>query len=456
MATTNVNTSTASVSGLISGLNTSSIISQMMTLEAQTQTHLKAQKTTEQSDVSTLQDLNSTFVALSTSAANLASPSTWNPVTVTSSSPLVTATAGAGAQTGALSITVGTTATAQQLRFTTSAALTDVITTGSTKLLLTRADGSTQQLDSSTGTLGGAIAAINAPGTGLKATTTRLDDGTLRLQVTSATTGAASNFTLTNLDGSSILGGAAVTAGQDASITIGGDTVHSATNAFANISNGLSITLDPTTPAGTVVNFSVAQDAASMTTAVGNFVTAINAALSKISTQTAYNSTAGTSGPLATDSGVRQIANNLLDSVYPKDGTSLASVGIQLDRYGAMTFDANAFTAAYNADPAGVAAKFTKATNGFAARVKTVADAASDPVNGTLTTSITSHNATISELTASIADWDARLALRQQTLTNQFNAMETALSQLNSQSSWLTSALGGSSSSSSSSSSKGS
>jgi flagellar hook-associated protein 2 len=37
----------------------------------------------------------------------------------------------------------------------------------------------------------------------------------------------------------------------------------------------------------------------------------------------------------------------------------------------------------------------------------------------------------------SIADWDTRLALRQQSLTQQFTAMETALSQLNSQSSWL-------------------
>ena len=39
----------------------------------------------------------------------------------------------------------------------------------------------------------------------------------------------------------------------------------------------------------------------------------------------------------------------------------------------------------------------------------------------------------------SIESWGTRLALRQNTLTKQFTAMETALQQMNSQSSWLTS-----------------
>ncbi|MCW2857723.1 MAG: hypothetical protein JWR52_3338 [Marmoricola sp.] len=443
----------ASLSGLTNGVDTNSIITQLMSLEAQTQNNLKAQKTTEQQNVTTLQDLNTTFANLATSAATLADPTYWNPVTVTSSNTLVTATANSGAQTGSLSVTVGSTASAQQLRFNNTAALTDTVTTGSPKFLITRADGSTEQLDSSNNTLGGMIAAINATGTGLKATTTKLDDGTYRLQVVSATSGAASNFTMTNLDGSAILGGATVTAGSDASITIGGDTVHSANNTFANIANGLSITLDPTAPANTTVTFSVTQDATSMTSAVGGFVTSINAALTKINTLTAPGTSGQSAGPLSTDSGIQQLGNNLLDAVYPTDGTSLASIGIQLDRYGAMTWDAATFQAAYTADPAGTAAKFTKAANGFANRIQTIANAASDPVTGSITTSITNHNSTITELTASIADWDARLALRQASLQEQFTAMQTALSQLNSQSSYLNSALGLTPSSSSSSSS---
>ena len=40
-----------------------------------------------------------------------------------------------------------------------------------------------------------------------------------------------------------------------------------------------------------------------------------------------------------------------------------------------------------------------------------------------------------------IADWDDRFALRQSSLQRQFTALETALSQMNSQSSWLSGQL---------------
>ena len=438
-----ISTSTASVSGLVSGIDTQSIISQLMQVEAQTQTNLKTRVTREQSNVTSLQDLNSAFAALTTSAGDLAKATAWNPVTVTSSSTLVKATAGATPVTGPLSFTVGHTALAHQLSFTTTAALGATVTTGSTLVHIDHLDGTTQDIDTGDGSLQGLITALNASGTGLKASTVRLDDGTYRLQVTSSTTGAASDFTLTNTDGSAILGGPVVTAGRDAELTIGTDVVHSSTNVFAGVANGLDVTLDPTVADGTVVNLSVQQDTAGMTAKVKAIVDSINAALTKIDGLTAYNSTTKTSGPLAGDAGIRSLRTTLLETVYPPDGSSLAGVGIQLDRYGKLTFDASAFTTAFAADPTAVAAKFTSgAVSGFAARVQAVAKGASDPINGSITSSITGHNSTIKELQDSIANWDNRLALRQQMLSAQFTAMETALSQLNSQSSWISAQLG--------------
>ncbi|HEX7716656.1 MAG TPA: flagellar filament capping protein FliD, partial [Marmoricola sp.] len=172
------------------------------------------------------------------------------------------------------------------------------------------------------------------------------------------------------------------------------------------------------------------------------FVDAINTALSKIDSLTAYDASTKASGPLAGDAGVRELRNAVLNAVYPTDGTSLAGVGIQLDRYGKLTFDQAAFTAAYSADPSGVAAKFTTgATAGFAARIQTVTKAASDPISGSITSSINGRNTQIKDLQDSIADWDDRLALRQSSLQRQFTALETALSQMNSQSSWLSGQL---------------
>jgi len=433
---------TASVSGLVSGLDTSTIISQLMQVEAQTQTNLKTKLSTEQTNVKSLQDLNSAFSSLATSAADLAKATAWNPVKVTSSSTLVSASAGANAVTGPLSLTVGHTALSHRLTFTGSAAMTAAVTTGSNTVVIDHLDGTTQNIDTGDGTLAGLVRGLNASGTGVKATTIKLDDGSYRLQVISTATGAASDFALTNLDGSDLLGGATVRAGRDAEITIGTDTVHSATNTFTSVANGLTITLGSTVADGTAVDLDVTQDTDSMTKKVKSIVDSINAALTKIDSLTSYNSTTKTSGPLSTDGSVRALRNSVLDSVYPSDGTSLAGVGIQLDRYGKLVFDADAFTTAYQDDPGAVAAKFTSgAVNGFAARVQKVAKAASDPIDGSLTSSINGRNSNIKEIQDSIDDWDTRLALRQDTLTKQFTAMETALQQMNSQSSWLTSQL---------------
>jgi len=435
-------TSSASVSGLVSGLDTSTIISQLMQVEAQTQTNIKSKVTAEQTNVKSLQDLNSAFAALATSAADLAKATAWNPVSVTSSSTLVTATAGTNAVSGPLSITVGHTAATHKLTFSTTAALTDTVTSGDTMVRIDRLDGTTADIDTGDGSLSGLVNALNASGTGLKASTVRLDDGTYRLQVTSTATGAAADFTLTNTDGSDLLGGATVRAGRDAEITIGADTVHSASNTFTGVANGLSITLGATVADGTVVDLDVAQDTAGMTKTVKSIVDSINAALTKIDSLTGYNSATKTSGALAGDGSVRALRNSLLASVYPSDGSSMAGVGIQLDRYGKLTFDATTFTNAYASDPGAVAAKFTTgATNGFAARVQAVAKQASNSVDGSITTSISGRNTSIQRMQDSISDWDTRLALRQETLTKQFTAMETALQTMNAQSSWLSSQL---------------
>jgi flagellar hook-associated protein 2 len=431
-----------SVSGLASGIDTASLITQLMQVESQAQTRIKSQLGVAQSTLKTLQDLNSKLAALATSATDLAGTTAWNPVTVTSSSNLVTATAGPAAVSGPLTFTVGHTARAHQLSFAGTAALTDTVTTGSTSVRLDRLDGTTVDLDTGDGSLQGLVNALNASGTGVKASTVRLDDGSYRLQVTATVTGAASDFTLKNLDGSDLLGGAAVTAGQDAEITIGADVLHSSTNTFSDIANGLTITLGSTVAGGTVVNLDAQQDTAAMTKTVKGIVDSINEVLTRIDGLTAYNSTTKTSGPLSGDSAIRAVRTALLTTVYPTDGTSLAGVGVQLDRYGKLTFDETAFKAAYAADPAGVAAKFTSGTvDGFAARVQQVAKGASDSVDGTVTTSINGRRTEIERMQDSITHWDARLTLRQQSLQRQFTALETALSQMNSQSSWLSGQL---------------
>src|SRR3954466_3751109 len=125
-------TATSSIGGLVSGLDTATIISQLMQVEAQTQTNLKSRVNTEQSTVKSLQDLNAKLAALATSSAALAKSTGWNPLSVTSSSQNVTVTAGTAAQPGAFSLTVGRLAQPHTLTFSSTAATNTVVTTGST------------------------------------------------------------------------------------------------------------------------------------------------------------------------------------------------------------------------------------------------------------------------------------------------------------------------------------
>ncbi len=431
---------TASISGLASGLDSATIISQLMQLEAAPQTKLKSRLTTEQSTLKTLQDLNTRVASLQTQAAGLADAAKWSTAKASSSSSAVTVTATGTVAPASLSVTVDQVAIAHRLTFAGTAAGDAEVVTGGTTVDLT-IDGTTTTLETGDGTLDGLVNALNASGTGVNATKIKLDSGEYRLIVTSASTGAAGAFTLTGSDGSDLLGGASVRAGQDARITIGSDTIHSATNTFAGIADGIDLTVSAAA-VGSTVDITVERDSSTIAGKMTSLVDAINSTLSQIDSLTAYNASTKTAGPLAGDTSIRSLRDTLLSTVYPSDGTSMAGVGLQTDRNGKLVFDADAFAAAYAADPAGTAAKFTSGdVAGFAARVSAVATTASDKYDGTITSSINGRTSTISRLQGDIEAWDRRLDLRRTTLERQFTALETALSQMNSQSNWLASQI---------------
>jgi flagellar hook-associated protein 2 len=432
-------TGIASISGLVSGLDTASIISQLMQLEAVPQTQLKMQVAGQQAEVVALQSLNAKTAALATKAATLAKSDTWAAVTGTSSNSSFSVTATSTAQPASFSVKVLSVALTHQLGFAGTPALTDHVTGATNNVLFTAPGASSAVTLTTDGTLQGLVTALNDPAnnTGVHATAIT-GAGGYQLLVESNATGANQSFTLTAEDGSALLGGPTVRAGTDATLDMGaGITATSRTNTFTNLVPGVTISLASSTAVGATGTIDVKHDVSSVSNSVSDLVTSLNAILSEIDKDTAYDPTTKASGILGNDSVVRDLRNTLVDTVFPPDGTSLASLGITTTRDGMLAFDSSAFATAYAADPAGTEAKFTTAANGFAERVHTVADAASRSNDGLLTAAITGRQADITQLQGSIADWDTRLALRQESLQRQFTAMETALSQMNSQGNWL-------------------
>lgn len=434
-------------SGIASGLDTTSIINQLMTVEALPQTALKNTVTSQQAQVNALQSLNSTLAAISTQADSFVGGSTWTQQTATSSSTSVSVTATSAASAGSLAFTVNSVASSAQLGYTDPHALTDVVATPNSTLNITMPDGSALTVATGDGTLSSVVTALN----GLKdasgkqllvANAVNVGSGQSQLLVSAAATGSGS-LTITDAGGAAFFTHVTATAGSNASLTLGsGITASSTTNTFTNLLNGLTVTLGAGTAAGQAVTVSVTDDGTSRANAVNTFVGSINSLLSSIQSQTAYgtvgsNGAVSGGGILAGNLDLQGVTTKLTNTIFPPNGTSMASLGLDVDRTGALTFNQSKFSAAYQADPTGT----QKAIMDWVTRVRTVSDGASLPTTGTISQSIQGINKQITQENSSIADWDTRLHLKQQQLQAMYTNLETQLSKMQAQQSWLSSQL---------------
>lgn len=444
----------ASVGGLISGMDTASIVSQLMLLEARPQVNLKSRVSTEQREVNALQTLNAKLASIATKAADLAKVASWSPVKATSSDSTVTTATRPGADPGSVTFQAVAIAKSYQASYKTTGASDDVVMTADTTIKIKYGDGrATKEVNTGNGTLTDIAAALNASGTGLEASLVKVDATKYRLHVQSATTGAKSDFTLTEADGTTaILGGVhASTAGADAEIKVSGEATNltSTTNTFTDLMPKVDVTLSTDTPLNTDIKVTVERDPQSLADRVKGLVEVVNAALTELASLTASGADAKSRGLLAGDSTLRTVRNRLIESVTGGvDGKTLATYGIQTDKTGKLVFDDAKFKAAYEADPTGTSTMFagaddTTTTDGFAGKLEALAKSFSDSVTGTVTATIKSRQGAIEGWEDDIADWDIRLAARRTSLERQYTALESALGKLQSQGSWLAGQLAG-------------
>jgi flagellar hook-associated protein 2 len=239
--------STSSVDGLVSGLDTTTIITQLMAIEKQPQDALK----TKQSDASTMvavyQALNTKFAAIQSAAQGISRVADWKVMKATSSSGNVTATATSAASTGSLSFTVEQLSRAGSVASNGTVSSTSVVVANGPLLLAQGAD-----------VLGiGGFTAGND-----------LTIGTHTVEVTQATAGAT----------------------QTATAALAGSTTIGAGN------NTLAVTVDGVAKTYTIAaaTYSAAQLAAAVTSASGGDLTAAVGADGKLSLTTTHEGSAAT------------------------------------------------------------------------------------------------------------------------------------------------------------------
>ena len=438
-----------SIDGLSSGLDTTSLISSLMAVEAIPQSLIKNKAASVQTRISALQGLNSAVADLATKAGKLSDPKSLELYSASSSSAKVTTTVGAGAKPGAVDFTVS------QLAQTQVSVSKNLAAWPYTTMTITGEGGQPVTVTPLTSSLDDVVSAVNLSGAGIVASKVSVGGGNYRLQFASSNTGAAGGFTISDPDGNVELTN--VQSAKDAQIKLWSGTtaevsLNSSTNTFSDLLPGVSVSVSEVSATPTRVT--VARDNAQISKAASDLIGSVNGVLAQISTKsTVVSSTNAAGSPITSggvftgDSTIRQVNSAILSAAsQPIDGKSPAEFGITLTKTGSMEFDATKFGDSLAKDPAGTMA----AVATIAGRVAEAAKQASDPTAGLLSTKIKGQQTQAKDFTEQIADWDDRLEMRRTTLQRTYSALEVALSGMKAQSSWLSSQLGGLSSGSNS------
>jgi flagellar hook-associated protein 2 len=257
------------------------------------------------------------------------------------------------------------------------------------------------------GSLSAVVDNINAQkaATGITAASVRVGTSSFRMQVSSMQTGVASKL---SINSASLSGAGALlenSMATDAEVTIGsGAGAYSATsskNSFTDLLPGSNITVLKLGSA------TVTAAADSNAEGVADLIAKTNTVLSYIAEQS--RSSAAASGVLSGDASVRRFAESLRRSVLSTSSTTRA--GISVDRSGTLTFNREAYEAAYAADPEGV-------RNLFAQSASTLAGASF--LQATDRTQAGSYNVNVTQVAtramATVSDWSIPMAFSQGTL----------------------------------------
>jgi flagellar hook-associated protein 2 len=442
--------------GLSSGIDTASLVTQLVAAERAPTNQLASRQSDLATQKSIVGNLSTALAALGTAVRGLDLPGEAEPRKATASDGHVTVAASSGAIATVHSVRVQQLARNQITSSRTfdsadAGVLADgsvAITTGTTTATIgyTSADS-----------LADIASRINA--SGVAASASVLFDGTsYRLMVTSTGTGSAgaAHF-VDDGDGLALSDPDNITVeARDAIATIDGVDVTRSSNVIDDAVAGVTFTLvSPHAAADTTAAVTVALDRDGLHGKLAAIVGAYNAVNAAVHAQLDYSGTQRGSNTLFGDATLRQLQGALgtimSNSYGPADpdasdaeraatGTTLGAIGLTRDRTGALTLDDAKLSAALAAHPGAVSDLFV--TGGFAAAMTGLTDTYTRAGDGVLASKTAGLSARNKALQGSIDHINARADALKTQLEKQFTALETAMSQLKSQSAYLTSILG--------------
>ena len=442
-------------SGLGSGLDTSSIISKLVSAVRVPETRLKQQQADYTTQTTTLQQISSALTDLKTAAANIDTRDELLAHTASASdTSILDVAAGGAASPGTFKLRVDQLATAQRNYSKTADSATAPAGLGTGTLKVGVGGKSATLTVDATTTLSSLASDINSRGLAVRASVINTTAGA-RLQVVGLETGAANAITFAQT-GSLALGftdnGNQIADAKDAIIHIDGFQANRPSNTLSDVIPGLTIKLKDAQPAKDVT-VTVQGDDAGVQRKVQSFVDAYNRVQKLINDQFSFSGAVDTS-KLMGDSTLESLQRELHSVVASKvSGTSdadattgtvlLSQVGITTNADVSLKIDSTKFAAALDQDANTVANLFVQngTVSGVAVGMQTLVDHYTKSVTGRLNTRINSITSMSKDIDKQVATIEQQAATYQDQLSKQFTQLESLMQSMQSQSSYLTSYL---------------
>jgi flagellar hook-associated protein 2 len=220
----------------------------------------------------------------------------------------------------------------------------------------------------------------------------------------------------------------------------GGILISSSKNQLEDVIDGLTINVH--TISDDPVTISVARSEASLVSSVELFVDQYNSLRETLEELTYFNETDQSVGTLFGSSETLRIDNDLssllTDRYFATDSIrSLREVGIKTKGDGAIEVDVDVLKAAFAADPEAVEEFFTAETNGVAARFHDVIESLAGEGTSLLVNRAQALQAKVDIFNARIDQMNERLERERERLEIEFYRLELAISEMQSNTSFL-------------------
>ncbi len=330
-------------SGISSGIDVSSIVSQLISLERIPISRLESQKSKMEFQAEIYGQFKSRITSFNSSLSQMNSASAFKPVKASlTDAEVASVTATGSAAVGSYDLKVSKLATAQKLSSAAQASHNTALGlegefTINDKSLTIVADQNLADI----------AAKINDLDADVTASVINGGENQAYLILTSKTTGAANEIELADVSGGAFaaLGlNTELIAAQDAEYSLDGISLTSASNKVENVIPGATITLlkaDETTPKSTTIT--IARDNAQVKSSLKSFMSAYNDVVGFIRDYSQFDSDTYSSGPLFADTYAAQVETSLSSLLFNDVGTgdvkNLTQLGFSFDDKGLLKLD---------------------------------------------------------------------------------------------------------------------